>query len=218
MSSRVNLRISEQIRQRAAHVILFELKDPRMGFVTITRVKLAPDFTSCVIFWSVFGSEGDRSKTRHALESSKLYVQRRVAEGLRTRTAPQLSFEYDESVEGAIKMGDLLHKLRDERGDPVLGADGLPLSEGAVAGDPASSSAAPAGDGATGAADDGAADDGATDDGDDEEAAADDAAAGEAAPDEEAPPEVAAPARKKVRPMRKLRVKKPVARKSPRRR
>lgn len=194
MSSRVNLRIAEQIRQRAAHVILFELKDPRMGFVTITRVKLAPDFTSCVIFWSVFGSEGDRSKTRHALESSKLYVQRRVAEGLRTRTAPQLSFEYDESVEGAIKMGDLLHKLRDERGDPVLGEDGQPLAEGAVAGDPADRSAAPADGGADGTADDDATEDAAT--------------------DEEAPPEAAAPARKKVRPMRKLRGKKPAARKA----
>ncbi len=205
MSSRVNLRLAEQIRQRAAHVILFELKDPRMGFVTITRVKLAPDFTSCVIFWSVFGSEGDRSKTRHALESSKLYVQRRVAEGLRTRNAPQVSFEYDESVEGAIKMGDLLHKLRDERGDPPLGPDGQPLVVDGAADGATPAVAAGVTDAATAG---GAAADEAEESGVAEGVAEDDAPAEE--------PSV--PARKKVRPVRKLRAKKPTIRKSPRRR
>ncbi|MSR46174.1 MAG: 30S ribosome-binding factor RbfA [Planctomycetes bacterium] len=124
MSSRTNLRIAEVIRQRAAHVLLHEMKDPRMGFVTVTHVKLAPDFGSCVIYWSVIGTPGDRSKTKHALDDARLFVQRRVAEGLRTRTAPQLAFEFDESVEGAIKMGGLLKQLRDVRGDPVAAEDG----------------------------------------------------------------------------------------------
>ena len=119
MPSRINLKLTEIIRQRAAHVILHELKDPRMGFVTVTRAKLAPDNSACVIFWSVIGRPSDRSKTMHALDSARPFIQRRVAEGLHTRTAPQLSFEYDESVEGAIKMGEMLKKLRDERGDPV---------------------------------------------------------------------------------------------------
>ena len=118
MPSRTNLKLTELIRQRAAHVILHELKDPRMGFVTVTRAKLAPDLSTCVIFWSVIGRASDRSKTTHALDSARAYVQRRVAEGLHTRTAPQISFEYDESVEGAIKMGGLLKKLREERGEP----------------------------------------------------------------------------------------------------
>ena len=118
MPSRLNLKLSEVIRQRAAHVILYELKDPRMGFVTITRVKLAPDLSFATIFWSVIGGAGERSKTSHALESARLFVQHRVAEGLRTRTAPQLAFEFDESVEGAIKMGALLKDLREQRGEP----------------------------------------------------------------------------------------------------
>jgi ribosome-binding factor A len=117
MPSRSNQRLTEVIRQRAAHVILFELRDPRMGFVTITKVKLAPDMSTCVIYWSVIGTEGDKSKTLHALEHARLFIQRRVAEGLRTRSAPVLSFEFDPSVEGAIKMGGLLKTLRDERGD-----------------------------------------------------------------------------------------------------
>jgi ribosome-binding factor A len=131
MPSRSNQRLTEVIRQRAAHVILFELKDPRMGFVTITKVKLAPDLSTCVIYWSVIGTDGDRSKTLHALEHARLFIQRRVAEGLRTRSAPALSFEFDPSVEGAIKMGGLLKSLRDERGDaPPLPAGGGEAAEG----------------------------------------------------------------------------------------
>lgn len=122
MPSRSNQRLTEVIRQRAAHVILFELRDPRMGFVTITKVKLAPDLSTCVVFWSVIGTEGDRSKTQHALEHARLFVQRRVAEGLRTRSAPVLSFEFDPSVEGSIKMGGLLKSLREERGEPTPAA------------------------------------------------------------------------------------------------
>ena len=118
MPSRSNQRLTEVIRQRAAHVILFELRDPRMGFVTITKVKLAPDLSTCVIYWSVIGTEGDKSKTLHALEHARLFIQRRVAEGLRTRSAPILSFEFDPSVEGSIKMGGLLKSLREERGEP----------------------------------------------------------------------------------------------------
>jgi ribosome-binding factor A len=119
MPSRTNLRLSEQIKQRAAHVILHELSDPRMGIVTITRVKLAPDLSACTIFWSVIGGPSERSKTGHALDHARLFIQRRVAEGLRTRVAPQVAFEFDESVEGAIRMGGLLKQLREERAPPA---------------------------------------------------------------------------------------------------
>ncbi len=133
MASRSNLKLAELIRFRAAHVILHELKDPRMGFVTITRVKLAPDNSACVIFWSVLGDDGQRSKTAHALESARLFVQHRVAEGLRTRNAPQLSFEFDDSVEGAIRMGGLLKQLRDVRGDEAPAEGATPGSEASSA-------------------------------------------------------------------------------------
>ncbi len=208
MSSRVNLRLTELIRKRAAHVILFELKDPRMGFVTVTRVKLAPDFTSCVIFWSVFGSEGDRSKTKHALESSKLFVQRRVAEGLRTRNAPQISFEYDESVEGAIKMGELLHQLRDQR-PPEIPAEGALPADGAL---PSPDAAAPDAAARDAGSDDEADEGDEADTGDEADAPIEDGGAADTGPGSPLP------ARKKVRPFKKLRAPKGRSGKSPRRR
>lgn len=159
MTRRINLRLAETIRHRAAHVILHELKDPRVGFVTVTGVKLSPDRTHCVVYWSVFGTAGDRSKTRHALEDARPYVQRRIAEGLKTRTAPLLSFEFDASVEGAIRMGGLLKQLRDERGEPIdapaggepgSGPGGEPGNGGAPGGgaSDAPPGAEPTGDGA----------------------------------------------------------------------
>lgn len=121
MPSRTSQRLAETIRHRAAHVILHELKDPRMGFVTITRVTLADDLKSCTIHWSVLGEASQRSKTAHALDSAKGFVQRRIGDGLRLRSTPLVEFEYDESVEGAIKMGALLKQLRTDRGEPAEG-------------------------------------------------------------------------------------------------
>lgn len=130
MPSRTNQRLSETIRHRAAHVILHELKDPRMGFVTITHVELANDLKSCTIHWSVLGEASQRSKTAHALESAKGFVQRRIGDGLRLRSTPLVEFQYDESVEGAIKMGALLKQLRADRGEssepPAAPAAGAP--------------------------------------------------------------------------------------------
>ncbi len=129
MGSRMIQRLSQRIKERAAHVILFELKDPRMGFVTVTTVKLAEDLATCKVFYSVMGTPGEISRTRHAVESARGYIQRRVGEGLRTRVTPQLEMCFDESVEGAARMGSLLRQISEERAksetgdDPVVGED-----------------------------------------------------------------------------------------------
>ncbi|MBM4014813.1 MAG: 30S ribosome-binding factor RbfA [Planctomycetes bacterium] len=128
MPSRLNLKLAEQIRFRAANILLHEMKDPRIGFLTVTRVELASDLVTCTIYWSVIGTPGDRSKTAHALADAKGFLQRRIAEGLATRSAPQITFAFDESVAGAIKMTDLLKQLRSERGEPAVDA-AAPLAE-----------------------------------------------------------------------------------------
>jgi ribosome-binding factor A len=121
-------RLSSLIKQKIAQVVLQELKDPRVGFVTITRVKLAPDLSNCLVFYSVLGGKSERSKTHHALADARGYVQRRIGQTLETRTVPHLQFEYDESIEGAIRMGKLLHDLGEEQADD-------PEDEGADSGD-----------------------------------------------------------------------------------
>ncbi|MCK6480300.1 MAG: 30S ribosome-binding factor RbfA [Planctomycetaceae bacterium] len=116
-------RLTEVIRQRVSRAILQELKDPRLGFITVTQVKLAKDLTSAVIFWSIIGTEGDRSKTAHALDDARGYLQSAVAKEMGTRVTPRLTMRYDPSLAKAQKVYDLLAKLRRERGESVLDQD-----------------------------------------------------------------------------------------------
>jgi ribosome-binding factor A len=116
-------RLTEVIRQRVSRAILQEMKDPRIGFITVTQVKLAKDLTSAVIFWSIIGSDGDRSKAAHALEDARGFLQSAVAKEMGTRVTPRLSMRYDPSLVKAQKVYDLLAKLRRERGESVLDQD-----------------------------------------------------------------------------------------------
>ena len=120
MPSRTLQRLNRQIQEKVAHIVLHELKDPRVGFVTITRTELAADYSNCRVFYSVMGGSGDRSKTQHALEGARGYIQGRVGDTLRTRLLPVLSFHFDEAVEGVAAMGRLMQEIRRER----LGREG----------------------------------------------------------------------------------------------
>lgn len=107
-------KLAERIRERVAQVVLFELQDPRIAFTTITRVKLAKDLSRCEIFYTVLGSEGDKSKTRHALDEARGYVQREVAKVLRTRTVPHMVFVFDPAIDGAMRVEELLRQVGSE--------------------------------------------------------------------------------------------------------
>ena len=110
-------RLSEVVKQRAARVILYELKDPRLGFVTVTGVKLASDLTQCVILWSVIGTPGEQSKTAHALQDARGFIQSAVAGAMGTRVTPRIYLKYDPSLAKAQKVLDILAKIKAERGE-----------------------------------------------------------------------------------------------------
>lgn len=116
-------RLTHLVHRRASEVILQELNDPRLGFVTVTRVKLAGDLRHAVIYYSVVGDESDRSKTAHALEHARGFVQSRVAKVMHTRVTPQLRFEYDEGVEGSIRVASILRSLHLEQEDDEAALD-----------------------------------------------------------------------------------------------
>lgn len=139
MSWSADSRLAERIRQRVANCVLFELQDPRISFITITRVRLAKDLSVCTVFYSVFGTAAERSKTEHALRDARGFVQRVVAKVLHTRTTPHLDFEYDHSIEGGLRMGQLLDQLKEERGesdedtgDPATGSPDASAAESAL--------------------------------------------------------------------------------------
>ena len=103
--------------QRASNVVLFEMADPRLSLVTLTRADLANDLSTVTFYYSVLGAAGDRSKVTHALRDATGHVQREVARVFHTRKCPAVRFEYDPSIEGSVKMGALLGKLAAERAE-----------------------------------------------------------------------------------------------------
>ena len=103
-------RVNEAIRQVLSEGV-GQLKDPRIGFVTITGVKTTPDLRHARVYVSVLGSESKRDRTVAALQSAHSVLQARVARELRLKRTPQLAFEYDPSVERGVRMTKLIDEL-----------------------------------------------------------------------------------------------------------
>jgi ribosome-binding factor A len=109
MSERMR-RVNESVRQVLAEAI-GELKDPRIGLVTLTGVETSSDLRQARVFVSVLGSERKRERTLTGLEAAHGVLQARLARELRMKRTPQLTFEYDPSVERGVRMSQLIDEL-----------------------------------------------------------------------------------------------------------
>jgi ribosome-binding factor A len=112
MSERMR-RVNESVRQVLAEALL-ELKDPRIGLVTVTGVDTAPDLRHAVVFVSVLGSEKKKQATLRGLDAAHGLLQSQLARQLRLKRTPQLTFEYDPSVERGVRMSQLIDELAPE--------------------------------------------------------------------------------------------------------
>ena len=103
-------RVNEALREVLSEAV-GELKDPRIGFVTVTAVSASPDLRHARVFVSVLGSERKRALTLERLAAAHGVLQARVNEQLRIKRTPQLVFEYDPSVERGVRMSQLIDEL-----------------------------------------------------------------------------------------------------------
>lgn len=103
-------RVNEAVRQVLSEAV-GELKDPRIGFVTITGVETSADLRHARVFVSVLGSEAKREKTLAGLTAAHGVLQGRLARELRMKRTPQLAFEYDPTVERGIRMSRLIDEV-----------------------------------------------------------------------------------------------------------
>lgn len=104
-------RITERIRQELSEIIAHELKDPRVGFVTVTRVKLAPDLTRATVFVSVLGEEADERTALRALQHARGHMQTEIAHRIRIRRHPEISFKIDEGYKHSRKVSQILSEI-----------------------------------------------------------------------------------------------------------
>jgi ribosome-binding factor A len=106
-------RVNESVRQVLAET-LPELKDPRIGLVTITGVQTTADLRQATVYISVLGNERKRTATLRGLEAAHGLLQSRLGRQLRMKRTPQLTFEYDPSVERGMRMSQLIDELAPE--------------------------------------------------------------------------------------------------------
>jgi ribosome-binding factor A len=119
-------RVNEALKEIIGLAITEDLKDPRIGFVTLTGVDAAPDLSHAKVFVSVYGKRAEKQATMEGLRSAEAFLQRRINEELRLKRTPSLEFVYDETVDRGMRIQVLLK---------ASGADKLPPEEADEAAD-----------------------------------------------------------------------------------
>src|SRR5438105_12877529 len=104
-------RVNEAVREIVSAHIAEDLKDPRIGFVTVTGVETSADLRQARVFVSVLGAERKRERSLEGLQAAHSVLQARLARELRMKRTPQLTFEYDPSVERGVQMTKLIDEL-----------------------------------------------------------------------------------------------------------
>ena len=119
-TSRRQDRLAERIKEEASQVILYELQDPRMGFVTVIKVKLSSDLVMARIFVSIMGTDAERNRTLAALRHAVGYIQTQISKRLGVRRCPSISFALDDTVQRGIRISGLIEQVKREReqGEP----------------------------------------------------------------------------------------------------
>ena len=113
MHPRRLVRLNELIHQTVSEAVL-HLKDPAIGFLTITGAEISPDVSLAKIFYSVLGTPDEQEKTAEALDRAKPYIRGQVAKLENLRRVPQLLFVYDASVERADRVARILNVIHNE--------------------------------------------------------------------------------------------------------
>ncbi len=105
-------RVARAIKEEVSLIIHDELKDPRLGFVTITAAEVTTDLRQAKVYFSVLGKEEDRRKTKEALDSSLGFIRRLVAQRIQLKFAPEIIFKEDRSGEHSVRIQEVLEEIK----------------------------------------------------------------------------------------------------------
>jgi ribosome-binding factor A len=113
MSMRAN-RVAEQMKKELGHIILQKVKDPRIGFVTVTDVEVTGDLQQATIYISVLGSEDEKDATLKGLEKAKGFIRTEIGQRIKLRKTPEIEFAFDESVAYGSRIDTLLRQVNED--------------------------------------------------------------------------------------------------------
>ena len=110
-------RIADSIKDQVSQLLAFEVKDPAVGLLTVTHVKMTSDMGLAHVYYTIIGDELERRKTERALDRATPFVRRRLAEDMNMRRAPDVKFHYDENLERQERVETLLRQIATERAE-----------------------------------------------------------------------------------------------------
>ncbi len=114
MPTRRQIQVADAVQQHISYLLQRELKDPRIGFATVTAVEVTPDLKYARVFVSVMGTPEEQKATMTALASGKGFIRRELANRMDIRFVPDLTFKLDTSIEYSDKINRLLNELKEE--------------------------------------------------------------------------------------------------------
>ena len=107
-------KVANAIKEETGNIIQNELRDPRLGFITVMRVELTKDLQLARIYCSVMGSEDKKDKAMEGLESARGFIRRLLSERLKLRLSPELVFKLDKSVDCSIEISETIERIKNE--------------------------------------------------------------------------------------------------------
>jgi ribosome-binding factor A len=110
-------KVAEAIHELVSELLVKGLKDPRIGFVTVTGVKMTEDLHLAAVYFTVIGDDNEKKATEKGLNSAKGFIRKEMGKSLRMRYIPDLVFRYDESVEYGNRIESILNGLSLEKTD-----------------------------------------------------------------------------------------------------
>lgn len=111
MEGKRSEKVADLIQKEVSGMLLRSIKDPRIGFVTITKVTVSEDCRFAKVYFSVAGTPAERESSEKGLDSAKGYVRKELGRRLRLRYTPEIVFQFDPSVEYAIHMEELIQSI-----------------------------------------------------------------------------------------------------------
>lgn len=107
-------RVGEQMKKELGEIIGRKIKDPRIGFVTVTDVQVTGDLQQATVFISVLGDEEQRENTLKGLAKAKGFIRSEIGQRIRLRKTPEITFEFDESIDYGNRIDSLLYQIKEE--------------------------------------------------------------------------------------------------------
>jgi ribosome-binding factor A len=118
-------RLAEEMKKEVSQILREEIKDPRVGFVSVTRVEVSSDLRYAKVFISVLGSQEERQEVARALKRAGGFIRSELARRIRLRFTPELTFKIDDSIEHGVRIANILDQVKNDD----LKSGGMPDGE-----------------------------------------------------------------------------------------